>query len=631
MRITDRNKKFQGISPFVIAGIIIILVPIFSFMTMDSIREQDSRSIEKLMGKGMFLIRTFEAGTRTGMITMRWGAARVQRLLTETAYQPEVTYMMITNSAGKILAHSDPEKVDEIYENMPDTKNLDQLQQLFHRVIQSEDGKKVFQVFKLFTPASRKFRPGRPEPPPCNPGSSPLCRGAKKNLAPECILKHDPDEDEFNNEEKEKLDWFKAHFFSHVRKLSIEDHPQFIFAGLGMEEVEALKKKHFIHSIAMGVMFFSLGCAGIVSLVAFQGYRSARTSLSRVKAFSDKVVENMPAGLITINENMMITSYNKAALNILGINNILTGRPDIKLPRGMSVMAQELKGKNKKIAREMSCTAGDESSIRLDVTGSPIRDHDGEISGYLFLFQDLTELKQLKTEIDRSRRLAAVGKLAAGVAHEIRNPLSSIKGFATYFRERYHNIDHDRQAADIMVQEVERLNRSVTQLLEFAKPISITAKHVNIREMIEHSIKLVAHDLKQKGITAETMIQISREKITTDPDRLNQILLNLYLNALQAMDRNGTLSIIASDTEDSESMVIKVCDTGKGIDEKNIDHIFDPYFTTRAEGSGLGLAMVHSAVEALGGEIGVKSEKNKGTCFYIKLKCRGEINNGGEK
>ena len=90
-------------------------------------------------------------------------------------------------------------------------------------------------------------------------------------------------------------------------------------------------------------------------------------------------------------------------------------------------MAQELKGKNKKIAREMNCIAGDGSSIRLDVTGSPIRDHDGKISGYLFLFQDLTELKQLKTEIDRNRRLAAVGKLAAGVAHEIRNPLSSIK------------------------------------------------------------------------------------------------------------------------------------------------------------------------------------------------------------
>ena len=548
MHITRKNMKFQGISPFVIAGIILILVPIFSYMTMDSIHEQNRRSVEKLMAKGMFLIRTFEAGTRTGMVTMRWGAARVQRLLTETAYQPEVTYMMITNSAGKILAHSDPTKVDEVYENMPDTKTLNQ-HQLFHREIQSEDGKKVFQVFKHFTPAIRKFRPGRPEKLPCPPGSSPLCMGKKGSFTPGNRLKHGTDKDEFNDKEKEeeKTDWFNAHF-------------------------------------------------------------------------SDKVVENMPAGLITINENMMITSYNGSALNILGIENPLD-KADMRLPHEMSILAQDLKKKNRKIAREMTCATTDKRALRLDVTASPIRDHDGEISGYLFLFQDLTELKKLKTEIDRSRRLAAVGKLAAGVAHEIRNPLSSIKGFATYFKERYQGIDEDRQVADIMVQEVERLNRCVTQLLEFAKPLPVTKKHVDIRQMIEHSVKLVAHDLKQKGIRAETTIQIEKQKITTDPDRLNQVLLNLYLNALQAMDKDGVLSVIVSETENGEKMTIKVCDTGKGIDGKDIDHIFDPYFTTRPDGTGLGLAMVHSAVESMGGEIQVESEKNKGTCFYLKLNC----------
>ena len=121
--------------------------------------------------------------------------------------------MMITNSTGKILAHSDPAKVDEIYENMPDIENLGQQQQLFHRVIQSEDAKKVFQVFKRFTPASRKFRQDRPEPPPCNPGSPPLCRGARKKLPPECILKHEPDADEFNNEKKKNWTGLRLIFF----------------------------------------------------------------------------------------------------------------------------------------------------------------------------------------------------------------------------------------------------------------------------------------------------------------------------------------------------------------------------------------------------------------------------------
>lgn len=614
MHINIKNKKFPGISPVVIAGIIAILVPIFSYMTMDSIREQNARSVEKLITKGVFLIRTFEAGTRTGMITMRWGAARVQRMLTETAYQPEVTYMMITNRYGKILAHSDPSKVDEVYDNIPEQTESEQ-QQLFHREVVSKDGEKIFEVFKRFTPARRKFRKGGPPAPP-----SRECLGEKCDSPPDCILSHGPSQNNLDKEEQEKLDWFKTHFFSHIKKPPREDHPQFIFAGLSMDEVETTKKKQFRHAVAMGIMFFSVGCAGIVSVVVFQSYRLARTSLSRVKAFSDKVVENMPAGLITINEEMMITSYNGAALNILGFENPLIKKTNLKLPREMSDLAREMTQKNKKIAREMSCSSTDKRMIRLDITASPIRDHDGEVSGYLFLFRDLTELKQLRNEIDRSRRLAAVGKLAAGVAHEIRNPLSSIKGFATYFRERYHKIDEDRQVADIMIEEVERLNRAVSQLLEFAKPMPATAKQINIEEMIDHSIRLVAHDLKQKHIRVEKQIHLERPIIKTDPDRLNQILLNLYLNALQAMEQNGVLTVVVSGTKNREGIVIEVKDTGCGIDENDLDHIFDPYFTTRPDGTGLGLAMVHSAVESLDGEIRVESKKDIGTRFFLKLK-----------
>ncbi|MBF0235748.1 MAG: hypothetical protein HQK65_22335, partial [Desulfamplus sp.] len=427
MKNIEKNRLLQGFSPFVIFGVVMILVPIFVFMTMDNIREQNGRTMEKLTGKGIFLIRAFEAGTRTGMMTMSWGVSRVQNLLTETALQPEVEYMMITDGDGIILAHSDPEIVGHKYGNMPDIKKLNSESLFWHRELESENGKKVFQVFKKFTPAHRRFGPGIRGGTPLRP----LCL-TDKDGETDCgkMYGADSDKDVVNPEKRVKqvmeMDWFRAHFFSGSKHMgvSIEGKSnQIIFAALDMSEVDIAKAKYLRHVSAMGFMFFVLGSTGIMGILALQGYRSARTSIT-----------------------------------------------------------------------------------------------------------------ELKGEIERSRRLAAVGKLAAGVAHEIRNPLSSIKGFATYFKERYSDVKDDREVAEIMIQEVERLNRAVTQLLEFAKPLPVMAKMVNINELISHSVKLIEHDLTQKGIKVQIDNSLKRDEILTDPDRLNQILLNLYLNAMQAMD-----------------------------------------------------------------------------------------------
>lgn len=533
MKIFEKNRLLQGFSPVVIFGVAIILVPIFVLMTMDNIREQNSRTIEKLRGKGIFLIRTFEAGTRTGMMTMRWGVSRVQNLLTETALQPEVEYMMITDFEGTVLAHSDPQLVGEKYADMPDINSLEAESVkpkqnknnrdhtepiIWHREIESDkDGHKVFQVFKRFTPAHRRLRPG------AAPIRSFCMFEEEADSLPES--KHNDSKNSGRQFRKRDMDWFRMHFLPpKTDRLTPEQHNQIIFAAIEMSEVEIEKSKYLRHVVAMGFMFLVLGSTGIVGILALQGYRSAKTSIS-----------------------------------------------------------------------------------------------------------------ELKGEIERSRRLAAVGKLAAGVAHEIRNPLSSIKGFATYFKERYSNVKDDIEVADIMIQEVERLNRAVTQLLEFAKPLPVETKKINLKELITHSVKLIEYDNIQKNIKVNVDYKLKTDSIVTDPDRLNQILLNLYLNAVQAMDDNGELTIkVFSRFDDPQQiysghlekkseedlknrLIIKIADNGKGIDEKDIEHIFDPYFTTRPEGTGLGLAMVHRAVESIGGEISVKSKKGEGAAFFIIL------------
>ena len=608
IRSTIFKGGLPGLSPLVIIGIFVILVPIFVLMTIDNIREQQGRIKEKLTGKGLLLIRSFEAGTRTGMITPQWGGKRVQRLLAETAEQPEIEYMMITDPGGLILAHSDETRVGQIYEKMPDIVFDQGKLPLFHREFTSKQGAHIFEVYKEFTPAHRKFR-----------------HKISSRVPTGCLLdkdnnRHCPPRDLFDEKWKEsppmpgKMDWFRSHF-SPLGDGEQGRRHQVIFAAINMKEVDQIRHKAVTHAIFMGILFFALGGVGVLCVVALQGYRSAKSSLSRVKAFSDEVIANMPAGLITVGKDMEITSRNGAALEILGP----VSQGEIQLPPEMAVLVKGLRGATQKTAGEISCTVHGDRQLLLDVTASSVFSEGGVQSGYLFLFHDLTEFKAMKKEVDRNRRLAAVGKLAAGVAHEIRNPLSSIKGFATWFFERYEKIPEDREVAGIMIQEVERLNRAVTQLLEFARPAPVVKKRVNIKEMIDHSLRLIAPDLKKQQIVMETLFETDTVWLNTDPDRVNQILLNLYLNSLQAMDSRGTLSVTVTNARGRRGIVIEVADTGRGISPEDLDKIFDPYFTTRPTGTGLGLAMVYRAVEALGGDIWVQSSPGAGTRFFIQL------------
>jgi len=590
------NKKISVfISPFMVAGVLVVLVPIFAFMTLDRMDRQKEFIRERLLIKGISLIRTFEAGTRTGMLTMRWGAQRIQAMLLETASQPDIDYIMITSREGEILAHSDAAMVGKRYDAMPEIAAVQGDTLLVSHRTRQMDGHPVFEVFKRFTPLTIGFR-GRHKP---MHGRGP---GARDGRGKYDNFQQDPGP--FGDEPRpcpEKS-------VSEPDFSNMTEH--YIFAGLSMTRASLAQEQLVKETIGRGVLFFLMGCTGIFCLFAFQAYRSARASLSSVKAFSDNVVQNMPAGLMTIDPDHRITSMNRAAKEILG------QVPKKPFPQ-MIQLVREMETLGKPISREV--TLGSPRELRLDITASPILDNQGVIEGFLFLFRDLTQLKALKKEVETTRHLAAIGKLAGGVAHEIRNPLSSIKGFATYFGKRYEHNSEDRETAQIMVQEVERINRSVTQLLEFSKPMAVENKEVSLHELIAHSLKLVQHDLDKKSIQAIVNIQTDQASFRTDPDRMNQILLNLYMNAIAAMGEKGILAIDVLDLPDDGGIQIHVTDNGTGIDRDHLDEVFDPYFTTRPEGTGLGLSIVHRIVENLKGDIRVESDPKTGTRFMIRL------------
>jgi two-component system sensor histidine kinase HydH len=248
-----------------------------------------------------------------------------------------------------------------------------------------------------------------------------------------------------------------------------------------------------------------------------------------------------------------------------------------------------------------------------------LHDDSDTFLGYVLLFKDLSEVRSLRKEVATSQRLASVGRLAAGVSHEIRNPLSSIKGFATYFKERYHNIPEDQHISDLLIQEVDRLNRVVGQLHEFARPVTISKKPIQIQSFLENSLKLIERQASEAGIDIQTRLVTEINEVYFDPDRISQVLLNLYLNAIEAMESGGTLSVTLSQHSVKEGIEIRIADSGKGISKDDQAHIFDPYFTTKATGTGLGLAIVHNIIEAHKGELNLESRMDRGTTFTIFL------------
>jgi two-component system sensor histidine kinase HydH len=275
------------------------------------------------------------------------------------------------------------------------------------------------------------------------------------------------------------------------------------------------------------------------------------------------------------------------------------------------------------LEEEMECAFGDDKPVPLSVSASKIVNEEGDFVGTIVILRDLGEVRSLQEEIRRKEKLAAVGSLAAGIAHEIRNPLSSIKGLATYFGNKFAETDEDKESAGVMVREVDRLNRVISELLEFARPSELKLKQANINELLEHSIRLVQQDAKSNNIELNFSATDNLPSVLLDPDRFSQALLNLHLNAIQAMHEGGVLSVKSTLGEEGE-IKIEIADTGRGIPPEDLNKIFDPYFTTKTKGTGLGLAIVHKIVETHGGDIKIRSIPEKGTVFTISIPVDGD-------
>jgi len=393
-----------------------------------------------------------------------------------------------------------------------------------------------------------------------------------------------------------------------------------IFVGLNMGPILTAHEEDKRRTIWVAVVFLLIGFAGIVSLLLAQGYRAARSSLSRIKAFSDSLVENMPIGLAAFDGAGILTAFNQTAETLLNrkASEVLGTKAGEVLPESLREIFLELTARQRIIEREIECTPAGGRSLPLEVIATTLAQEDGAFLGYVILFRDMTEVHRLQQEIARNRRLASLGSLAAGVAHEIRNPLSSLKGFATYFRERHRDDPSDRETAEVMITEVDRLNRVIGQLLEFARPVTVTPVPTSLQMVIRHALKTVEGQAREKGIRIEAEIPSEIGEIPLDADRISQVFMNLFLNAFAAMEAGGILRVSVGRQEE-RTVRISVSDTGVGIRKEDLPRVFDPYFTTKPSGTGLGLPIVQKIVEAHKGEVFMTSEPGKGTTVMVLL------------
>jgi two-component system sensor histidine kinase HydH len=573
------KKKFKfttGIPPLILIGTIIVLFPIFSYMTLDRINRQKAQSIRLLFGKSTALIRAFEAGTRTGMMNMGWSKTALENLLQETASLPDISYLFIVKKDGTILVHSDRGKMGKPYRQNLDLGKIVSSNQALWNIRKDNQGDNVFEVYKKFSPMVVQL----------------------KNKSSGKMTMH-------------------QRMHSTLFETGMDYKDTVIFVGLDMKVVEQADQDDLQHSIMMAIILLLIGFTGFVLVFIVQRYRATRSSLSRIKIFSDNLVENMPIGLVATDNNDQILSINPAAKELLNLH----GTTQI-LPQKLMDLVQSIHSQDQLIEKEIRIRDEEDTPIILDVVVSPLRDKDGTSLGSLLILRDLTEIGQLKDEIETNKRLAAIGRLAAGVAHEIRNPLSSLKGYATFFKEVFEKDSDYYNIADVMTKEVDRLNRVVSELVELAKPLHVSGKPIHLKDLIKESIKIVEHEANLNHIIIDLDLDNDIGSIIGDKDRLNQVLLNLYLNAIQAMEDSGKLGIKLSRCNFTNNVKIKVSDTGSGIKKEELPDIFEPYFTTKLSGTGLGLAIVHNIIKAHKGEVKVKSEQGRGTDFTIILPYR---------
>jgi two-component system, NtrC family, nitrogen regulation sensor histidine kinase GlnL len=359
---------------------------------------------------------------------------------------------------------------------------------------------------------------------------------------------------------------------------------------------------------------------------------SKKRSISQISW--EQILTNLEDGVITLDQDGKVIFFNEAAEALTEISSSrATQRPLEQLFKREPWLI-DLVRKTQPPRQESARGEGDfltrwGRKTPVSLTVSPLQDSEGKYLGSILLFRDIKHRKELEEDLKRADRLAMMGTLAAGLAHEIRNPLGGIKGAAQLLRRSIEDNSSLRNYTDIMVREVDRVNQLIEQLLDLSRPAQLTLAPVNIHKVLEDVLLLQAQTFGEKAMAVRKAFDPSLPKIKGDRAQLTQVFLNLMKNAFQSMEHRGTLTLttrLETDFHIRESATgrnrfiwVDVADEGAGIKEEDLPHIFSPFFTTKNSGTGLGLSICYRIIKEHGGLIRVDSVEGQGTTFKVSL------------
>jgi two-component system sensor histidine kinase HydH len=573
MKILSFRKMYlPAISILAGVGLLLALLGVSTYRNLD---RQRAAALESLNRQGTALLQALEAGARTGMMMPMWSEDAVGNLIREISRNEAIGYVYILEPDGRIPHRAGAIKPAAV--NLPAPASIT-AGEILETIRSLPDGSHYYELAKRFEPYA---------------------------FPPDSMMHRGPMMGAYGSESDH----------SHEGDL--------VVIGLKLAPFFQARRADIQHALLMVGVLLLLGSAALFFIIIIQNYYLVDKTLNQTKSYTRQVLASMANGLIGIDLKGRITSYNLKALELLGLKEESFQETDLNTLIDFKAYGVEatLNQCREVLERELFYRKPSGEEIPLSFSSTPILDETGACQGAVLVLRDLTELKRLETKLRRAEKLATAGQLAAGVAHEIRNPLSSVRGFAQFLKHSLKDRPQEQDCAATIVEEVDRINGVVSDLLSLARPVETMPVECSIPEVVRHVERLVALDARSGDIHLKIDIADGIEHCRVDPNQVTQALLNLVLNALHAAEPGGTVHVGAATAETGE-LRLWVSDNGHGIRPEHMDKIFDPFFTTRSHGTGLGLAIVQQIVESHNGEITVESAQapdQRGCKFTIRI------------
>jgi len=564
---------------FSILAVVATLLILLGISTYRHLHQYQFRMEESLQRDGKIILKTLEASFPRGMMGMMSRGDSIQDIMASIATLADIHFVALVDRQGMILTHSDERLIGTAFpqhEKMLQTSGSDGLASWF-------DDRSAFLVAKKM--GATLFAGGRENIPGHMSSGMPMMR-------------------------------MEGSLSDRVLSGQV-----YAVVALDTKTFQEARANDLRHAMMMGVILLILGTGGFYFIFLIQNYYMVQRALNSVTVYLKHVVENMPDGLISMDPGGEIVTFNRRAGEILALTGKAPEKEEIKnkLHPFIAPILNSLKVKTPVLEYEVKIPASPEKTIPLALSAARLLSETGEDMGIVILLRDLREIKALQEEVKRSERMASLGTLAAGMAHEIRNPLSSIKGFAQYFLKKNPPGSDGQKYSEVIIQEVERLNRVISNLLDFARPKEPVFTTVSIAAVIRHTQDLIRDGAHSRHIEIRTQIDDGLPPIAADKDQITQVLLNILLNALDVVNAGGTLSIRALSNPGRKILEIEIEDDGPGMAAGELSKIFDPFYTTKKTGTGLGLAIAYRIIEKHHGTLSAKSAPGRGTLFHIEL------------